>query len=181
MTMKNLRTEMKLTQRELAALTGVSTSIISLYEKGLRSLPAKVSIKLTELSVIQQQMSRHRKARVAPTLQFLPSQKNKLDALLQSDMSKAAFDTLRYNRTLEQMQERYTALLAKLELIQPLKQAAETGTTRMAILEWMEILTLDKMQRCSPVKQAAVQYRLLQCEAQKKCVNAMLAKLKKIK
>ncbi len=32
MTMKNLRTEMKLTQRELAALTGVSTSIISLYE-----------------------------------------------------------------------------------------------------------------------------------------------------
>ena len=110
-----------------------------------------------------------------------PTQKNKLDAMLQSDMSKAAFDTLRYNRTLEQMQERYTALLAKLELIQPLKQAAEPGTTSMAILEWMEILTLDKMQRCSPVKQAAVQYRLLQCEAQKKCVNAMLPKLRKIK
>lgn len=180
MTMKDLRTEIGFTQRELAALAGVSPGIISLYEKGLRSLPANVATKLTEIKAVQQQMDGRRKAKIYRYPQFIPEQKKRLERTLHSDISKATFDVLRYNRTLQEMQERYGVLLNKLELIQPLKQAAEPGTTKMAVLEWMEILTLDKMQHCSPVKQSAIQYRLLMCEAKKKAVCEILVKLEKM-
>lgn len=53
--MKTIRTQLQLTQRELAALLGISASMLCMYEKGQRNLPAKATLKLAQLQLQLQQ------------------------------------------------------------------------------------------------------------------------------
>ncbi|WP_114792943.1 helix-turn-helix transcriptional regulator [Niabella yanshanensis] len=50
--MKNIRQNMGFTQEELAIILGVSRALISLYDKGLRSLPAKTLEKLSRIQLL---------------------------------------------------------------------------------------------------------------------------------
>ncbi len=51
-----LREQLLMTQEDFAVYLGISRSLLSLYEKGLRSLPTFALIKLSNLELLYQQM-----------------------------------------------------------------------------------------------------------------------------
>lgn len=178
-TMKKLRNETGFTQKELAELTGISPATISLFEKGRRNLPISATIKLGKIKALQAQFSRGKIINdgIVPQSE---EQKQKLEKFLKSDIRKAANDAVRLSLTLSRMQERYQGLYSKLNFIKLLKQEALPATREMTLLEWMELDILDKMKKCSPVRQAATRYQLMQCDSKKQAAWEVQAALKKI-
>ncbi|MGJ7030573.1 helix-turn-helix domain-containing protein [Niabella hirudinis] len=155
--MKALRKELQLTQRQLSMLIGVSQPLLALYERELRQLPAEASHKLSELQLLLQQASLHKKELRIPPQKAV---RDKVDALLKKHQRRANHTALRLGRELEQLQERYNKLLQRLTVIQTLMQKTERATHPEGLLENMEMEALNEMAHCCPEKQALLQYRI---------------------
>jgi len=178
--MKNLRKEVFFTQKELAELAGISRSAISLGEKGYRTMPANVVLLLGQIKSIRQQSSGRKIFTANRPLKFEQTQKQKLEKQLKGHIEKASLDAVRLSQTLEKMQERYRYLFEKLNLLQILKENSGPETKRMALLEWMELDTIDKMKNCSAIKQTNLRYKLMLSDAKKQAATEIKNGLDKI-
>ncbi|MCF3110906.1 helix-turn-helix domain-containing protein [Niabella sp. CC-SYL272] len=171
--MKSLRKQLHLTQQQLAALIGVSTSVICMYEKGQRNLPAKASAMITQL---QLQLLQPQRLKAVPGRQMLARQQAhllKVEKVLSLHARKAAADALRISLTLSKMQERYLLLTQKLALIQELIAAAAPATRQMSLLQNMEVDVLDALDRCGPARQLAAEYKLATLKARQQAALQM--------
>lgn len=167
-TMKSLRAQLHLSQQELADLLGVSRPTITLYEKGLRNLPYKCSMKLFKLQSLllegaQQRIMPHRALAEQEFLQF-----TKMEKGLHAHARKAAAQALHITMRLARMQERYELLVKKLNLVQSLLQDAQPATKQMALLLKMEADVLDAIKACAPARQMAASYRIQVLQARQR-------------
>lgn len=158
--MKSLRNQLNLTQEELAGLIGVSRSTITLYEKGLRNLPAKCGLKLAQLQGL---LLQNKRKKMMPNKRLMAQQQkqySKMEKKLNGYANKAAAQAARMSLKLSRMQERYEQLTQKLELVQVMMEDATPGTREMLLLQNMELGTLAAMKQCDPPRQMLAGYRL---------------------
>ncbi|ANH82476.1 hypothetical protein A8C56_17220 [Niabella ginsenosidivorans] len=159
--MKTIRTQLQLTQRELAALLGISASIICMYEKGQRNLPAK-ALKLAQLQLQLQQTPLQKTAKLHARQQ---AHLLKVEKVLNAHARKAAADALCISLLLSKMQERYNLLCRKLAFIQELMQEATPATRQMSLLQNMELDVQAAMDHCGPARQQVAAYKLATLKA----------------
>lgn len=163
--MKSLRTQLHLTQQELAALVGVSASVICMHEKGQRNLPEKAAAMITKL---QLKLMQPQLLKAVPGRQVQARQQAhllKVEKVLNAHARKAAADALRISLTLSKMQERHQLLTHKLALIQELTTAATPATRQMSLLQNMELDVQEALDRCGPARQLVAEYKLATLKA----------------
>ena len=175
--MKALCNQWHLTQRELAALIGVSNSVIAMYEKGRRSLPAKAALKLATLQMAMQQNDNVKKTPSIKLFSRRHAQHHKAQKLLKAHAQKAAADALRISQELERMQLQHRQLEKKLDFLQALMAQAQPGTRQMSLLENLELDVLDAMEQCCPAKQELAAYKISLCNARQQAALHMHAQM----
>jgi len=171
-TMKSIRTGLNLTQRELAELIGTTHGTICLYEKGLRSLPAKAALKLAQLQLLMQQASKQKAQLNSSAMARQQARQAKAEKWLHANACRAAADAVRIAHQLSRMQERYQLFTQKLATAQQLLQVATPGTRQMSFLENLELTILDMLDECGPARQAMLQYQLLLLKATQQAATA---------
>ena len=158
--MKTIRTQLQLTQRELAALLGISASMLCMYEKGQRNLPAKATLKLAQLQLQLQQKPLQKTIPGTPLNSRQQAHVLKVEKVLNAHARKAPADALHIGLLLSRMQERYNRLYQKLAFIQGLMQTAAPATRQMSLLQNMELDVLAGMDHCGPARQQVATYKL---------------------
>lgn len=182
--MKSIRTQLNLTQRELAELIGVSPSIICLYEKGLRNLPAHAALQLSQLQLLMQAApdafgtARQKLQPDSKTIARQQARQAKAEKRLKAHARKAAFEAVRIAHQLSKMEKRHQQLTQKLLVIQQLMQAARPGTRRMSFLENMETAVEEGLDQCCPVQQLEMKYQLLILKAQQQAAASIQIEIK---
>ncbi|WP_018627680.1 helix-turn-helix domain-containing protein [Niabella aurantiaca] len=169
--MKYFRTQLHLTQQELAFLLGVSQSLLSMYEKDLRELPDRASHKQAqlewELHQFQQQKS------MPDPREALRQQKKmrKLEKLLDNQAREAEEDILRIDEALDKMKERQKQLDLKLAFIKRLMAAGGPWQEDKDLLQNMALGAEVALDGCDPVRQQEVAYKLLLLKARMKAAR----------
>lgn len=158
--MKKIRTQLQLTQRELAALLGISPSSICMYEKGQRNLPPKAALKLAQLQLQLQQKSLQKAIPATALNSRQQAHLLKVEKVLNAHARKAAATALHISLLLSRMQERYNRLYQKLAFIRELMQEAVPGTRQLSLLQNMELDVLAAMDYCGPARQQVATYKL---------------------
>lgn len=177
--MKKLRKDIHLTQKELAELAGISRASVSMYEKGHRNLPGIAVSKLAEIQLAIQQVPLRNMYAPYSSGKYLYKQKQQLERQLNNQIRKNTAEALRISLKMTKMQETYKRLSDKLIIIQHLKTLAVAGTREMSLLEVMEINVIDKLERCSPIRQLAASYSLALNDAQRNTALHILEVLQK--
>jgi len=175
--MKDLRTKLLLTQQELALLTGVSVSVISMYEKGLRSLPARaggITSKMYERMYLAQTQPVAGRGELPARAQ---RQLLNVQHMLKAHARKAADKQRYWDRLLGNMRLRYDRLTQKLAFIQGMMQEAGPDPRKMELLKNMETRVLQFMDGCGPAKQLVLEYRLSVLKARQEVALQMQAGL----
>ncbi|MBZ4190446.1 helix-turn-helix transcriptional regulator [Niabella beijingensis] len=158
--MKSLRTQLHLTQREMADLIGVSYSVIALYEKGRRNLPTKASIKLAQLQLSLQQQPLTKKRTEDIIFNQQQSKLLKLEKVLNSHARKAAAKEINTSFILGKMEDRYKRLIEKLAFIHRLMEDTSPTSKEMSLLQNMELTVMEGLDNCSYAKQRITKYKL---------------------
>ncbi|MBZ4192162.1 helix-turn-helix transcriptional regulator [Niabella beijingensis] len=158
--MKLLRTQLQLSQQELADLIDVSRSTITMYEKGWRNLPSAAMVKLVQLELLHQQLQLKKTVPNKQLQTFLQLRMLKVEKVLNAHARRAAADALTISFTLSHMQERYAQLQQKLAFVHHLMEDAAPDTRQMIRLRNMELNVLEAMDSCSPDRQLVAQYKL---------------------
>ncbi|WP_018630457.1 helix-turn-helix transcriptional regulator [Niabella aurantiaca] len=158
--MKSLRAQLHLTQQELAALIGVSTSVICMYERGQRNLPQKASARLAQLQLQLLHPQPLKAVAGQPAQARQQVHLLKMQKALNAHARKAAADALRISMALSKMQERHHLLTQKLAMVQRLMEEATPATRQMSLLQNMELDILDGLDRCGPARQLVAEYKL---------------------
>ncbi|WP_300601847.1 helix-turn-helix transcriptional regulator [Niabella sp.] len=171
--MKYFRTQLHLSQRELAAFLGISQSLLSMYEKDLRELPAGASLKLSQLQLQLQQFQRQKPA--PDPKRSLHTQKSmlKLEKLLNRQILKAENDAERLGDVLDKMKEQQKQLELKLAFI---KRLMEKDGPWPEDMSWMRNTALDAradLDGCDTAQQQPVIYKLLLLKAKLEVARQM--------
>ena len=173
--MKSLRKDLYFTQKEFAALSGVSIPTICQCEKGNRyaSKPEKVVTEI-HLALLQPKPLRAANAIKSPTYQ---SQAGQLAGKLKAEEDKVAFAILAGRRALTRMEEKFNGLSAKMEALQALKKIYHTDPRRFMLIGIIEEATEVKLRDCSPVRQLELRHQLSANEAKQKAIESALKEL----
>jgi transcriptional regulator with XRE-family HTH domain len=158
--MKNVRHDLGFTQEELAILLGVSRGLISLYDKGLRSLPAKA---LEKLSLIQLLLNEVEKQKTEPCRKLLALQqkhRKRAQDMLHKHAKKAAVQAARLSMEIAATRERFRQMEHKLGVIQVLIEQVQAGSREWKVLSNLQERLLHAIDVCNPSSEYACTYRL---------------------
>ena len=158
--MKQFRAELKLSLRDMAGLLGVSYSLLSLYEKGQRKLPAAASLELARMQQSWRRQTGAGKQEPATPLPFIHTEQQRAQKWLKARARKAAANAVRVSQALAQMRHTQQQLLAKLQFIQALLEQQPAAKRRNHFLKILEKDTLFAMKSCCSVRQQMARYQL---------------------
>lgn len=157
--MKQFMKETGLTIRELAVLFGVSHSVVGHHLKGKRSLPTAALIQFTQLQGNWQAFCDSDCKEIIPLTTARSKIQQQASRFWKQEVDTARFEVARLSRLLEQQQQRYRKLEARLQFIL-LQQKSYTDKRRTLFLKIREDAILQSMNHCCPEKQGILQYRL---------------------
>ncbi|WP_157098047.1 hypothetical protein [Niabella ginsenosidivorans] len=157
--MKQFMKETGFTIRELAGLFGVSHSVVGHHLKGNRSLPTAALIQFTQLQGDWQAFCKSDCKEAIPVTHARSKIRQQAARFWKQEVATASFEVARLSRLLEQQQQRYRKLEAKLRFI-ILQRKIYTDKGRTLFLKIREDAVLQSMNNCCPEKQAILQYRL---------------------
>ena len=157
--MKQFMKETGFTIRELAGLFGVSHSVIGHHLKGNRSLPTAALLQFTQLKSDWQAFCESGCKEIIPVTRAHLKIQQQATRFWKQELSTASFEVARLSRLLEQRQQRYRKLEAKLRFL-ILQKKIFTDKGRTLFLKIREDAILQSMTHCCPEKQELLQYRL---------------------
>lgn len=177
--MKNLRHQLGFTQEELAVLLGVSRVVVTLYEKGLRNLPAKAHQKLSHIQVLIYKSSNHKYAPCQQLLALQQKHYQKAQNQLQGQAKKAAQQAIRVSMQLNKIRERLQQLEEKLALIQLLQRNTAPDSREQRLLQNMEQQLINALDTCNPACEYTTAYKLATLRSKQQTASEMSRNLER--
>jgi transcriptional regulator with XRE-family HTH domain len=174
---KKLRAQLGISQRDMAALLGISKQQLSLYELGLRSMPTASFLKMNMLYAALDSTASITDVTVADTLQRL--QQTAHDKM-QQQLAAIALDIMALQRQVTDMQLAYAQAGSKLKVVTAVLQQPTTLQDRMFQLS-LEIVrdeALKKAKASHPLVQSELQIQLAVLQLQQTLLQQQLAALK---
>lgn len=144
----------------MAGLLGVSYSVISLHEKGLRKLPATAALELARMQRCWYNPANAQKQNPVPPLPYIHTEQQRAQQRLKSYARKASANAVRVSQALAHMRRTQELLLAKLQFIRALMKETLPGARSTAFLKILEKDTLFAMRSCCSVRQQMARYKL---------------------
>ncbi|HMR81628.1 MAG TPA: helix-turn-helix transcriptional regulator [Niabella sp.] len=158
--MKQFRNELNLSLRDMAGLLGVSYSVISLHEKGLRKLPPAAALELARMQRCWYKSANTQKQEPTPVLPYIHTEQQRAQRQLKACARKAAANAVRVSQALAHMRQTQALLLAKLQFVRVLMNETPPAARRTTFLKILEKDTLFAMKSCCSVRQQMVRYKL---------------------
>ncbi|GEM_PF-2852849 len=158
--MNNLRNELSFTQEEMAILLGVSRTLITLYEKGMRNLPAKALEKLSRIQILINEASNKKPAPCRKLLALQQKHRQQAQNLLHAHAKKAATQAIRLSMQIAVIRQHYQQLENKAKLFHLLLQNVEKESREWHLLSNMQEQLLHNLDTGSPTSQYIVAYQL---------------------
>ena len=177
--MKNIRQNMGFTQEELAIILGVSRGLISLYDKGLRSLPAKALEKLSRIQLLLNEAEKEKTEPCRKLLALQQKHRKRAQDMLHTHAKKAAAQAARLSMEIAAARERFRQMEHKLNLIQLLIQQAEAGSREWKVLSNLQEQLLHAIDVCNPSSEYACTYRLAMLITRQQVAMDMRQKLQR--
>ncbi len=128
------RAQLQLSQQELAAYLGVSRSVISMYERGERTLPTAALIKLSELEIALGKITRSKKALPATAAPDRATCRK----LLQADLADRNWKLQRLQRQLLKMQEAHQQVHGRAQMLEVLRACSGPDCSK-GQTKWLDL------------------------------------------
>ncbi|WP_300604034.1 helix-turn-helix transcriptional regulator [Niabella sp.] len=153
------RQETQFNQTELAALLGVSKSMISMHEKGERPLPLEAERMLLAL---QKTWSLFLQEGPLPGhhVAAKPAGFERLRLLLNTCTQRAAADAVRYSQQIEKISDTRRALEQKQRFLYYLMQQEAAAVVPLPVLKNLELDIRNRMKNCCIENQRILVFRL---------------------
>ena len=181
---ETFREKISITQQYLAEYLGISQTLLSLYEKGLRNLPSAAALKLAKLELAYYQLQQAKsKKTIAPLHPHLQKHSDKTKKAMEYHAETCNYKKLLAQRQLDTMNKEYAKATVLLDLLDRLSAETadavgrrpggggktlknkETGIDHL----WIGVQkneALKKMIRHGDASQAKLQARILSLQAE---------------
>ncbi len=170
--MKKIRKELGFSQQELALMLSISRSAISMYEKGLRHLPAKAAAKWAGLQLIWQEQQQKKLLPRNIEKSFLQVQHRESVLQLNEHAQRAAALSISITQQMSRLEERHNSLSKKLQVLKGLMEDTPKGGRQMEFLKNREQQTLIGLAACCPQRRQLLAFKLQVLRSQQKAALA---------
>ena len=170
---KKLRAQLGISQRDMAALLGISKQQLSLYELNLRSMPTESFLKMNTLYAALENAAPLTDATVTAALQLLQQTQGQK---IQKQLAAIVFETTSLQRKLAIMQATYLQATTRLQVVTQVLQQPATlqDRTFQLSLEIVRDDALKKAKACHPLVQSELQIRLAVLQLQQTLLQQQL-------
>jgi len=165
---ETFREKLSITQQHLAEYLGISRSLLSLYEKGLRNLSPSAALKLSQLELSYYKLQNQKNKKKAPVHPHLEKHLVKTKKNLKSHAENCSYKKIMAERQLEKMAKEHAKALVLMELLDAMDYSPKTKETGIDQL-WIAVQkneAIRKMIRSGDAAQATIQARILSLEAE---------------
>ena len=168
---ETFREKLSITQQYFAEYLGVSRTLLSLYEKGIRNLPSAAALKLgnMELAYYQLQQAKTKKQPGMPKHPPLQKHNDKTKKVMKSHAETCSYKKQLAQRQLDHMANEHAKATVLLDVLN--KLATTTSKTKETGIDplWIGVQkneALKKMIRHGDASQAKLQARILSLQAE---------------
>ena len=133
------REKIAVSQQYMAQYLGISRPLLSLYEKGLRSLPTEALLKLSALELAFHQLQQVKNKKPAPVHPNQQKHADKTKKMMEQHSATCRYKQKLAQRELDKMVKEHTKLNGLLALLDKLTTAGSKTKTRKFDQLWIEM------------------------------------------
>lgn len=161
---ETFREQISITQQHLAEYLGISRSLLSLYEKGLRNLPASADIKLSKLQLSYLQLQQAKTKTKADSLYpYLQKDHDKTKKEIKNHAAICSYKKQLAERQLNSMGKEYEKAIALLGLLDVVSSTTPKNKKSGIDHLWIEVQkneALKKLVRHGSAAQAKLEAKI---------------------
>ena len=165
----SVRESLSISQQHLADYLGISRSLLSMYEKNLRSLPAKASLKLAELELIYHRLNtKTSRLKTAPSHPEMEKHAVKTKKAIKAHADTCNYKIMLLQKKLDTMIHEHSKALILQQLLDELESPAVKKNQHSLENLWIQVQkneALKKMIRHGEISRAKLQAELEVLEA----------------
>ena len=160
----SVREKLSISQQYLADYLGISRSLLAMYEKNLRSLPTKASLKLAELELIYYRLNtKTGRLKTAPSHPEMERHTVKTKKAIKAHAATCNYKIILLQHKLDTMINEHSKALMLQQLLDELESPEVKKNQRSLENLWIQVLkneALKKMIRHGEISRAKLQAEL---------------------